>query len=374
MANLAPYISSIRFIVVIFPFFALLLLLPFLIRQYHRYGAISGWMVSLNYAFVFYMLCIYALTILPLPTMAQVKAMTGPVENFRLFDFVKDFIDYSGFVVTQPATWLRAMKSPQFIQPFFNFLLTLPFGFFLHYHYKKRLVTSLILSFCLSLSFELIQRSALFGIYPRPYRLFDVDDLLLNTCGSMFGWWISGSIGKILPKKETIVQALEEKSDKVSVLRKSVAIFLDSSAIFILNAIYNIFIGKASFWVLLLIYLVWVVLPECLGRSTLGQKVVHLKLAQKSGEKAGFGKILLRNLFGYGFIAFLSAAELYVLGQTGTIAESELGIYYFLSLFGIFLFFCLGVSVIVSFFTKQFYYEILSGTRLISTYKKDDKA
>ena len=32
MANLAPYISSIRLIVVMFPFLAILLLLPFLIR------------------------------------------------------------------------------------------------------------------------------------------------------------------------------------------------------------------------------------------------------------------------------------------------------------------------------------------------------
>ncbi len=73
MANLAPYISSIRLIVVLFPFLALLLLLPFLIRQYHRYGAISGWLVGVNYAFVFYLLCAYALIILPLPTVEQVR-------------------------------------------------------------------------------------------------------------------------------------------------------------------------------------------------------------------------------------------------------------------------------------------------------------
>lgn len=73
MSNLAPYISSIRLIVVLFPFLALLLLLPFLIRQYHRYGAISGWLDGVNYAFVFYLLCAYALIILPLPTVEQVR-------------------------------------------------------------------------------------------------------------------------------------------------------------------------------------------------------------------------------------------------------------------------------------------------------------
>ncbi|MCG5648116.1 VanZ family protein, partial [Oliverpabstia sp. DFI.9.49] len=43
------------------------------------------------------------------------------------------------------------------------------------------LYKTFILSFLLTLSFELIQRSALFGLYPRPYRLFDVDDLMINT-------------------------------------------------------------------------------------------------------------------------------------------------------------------------------------------------
>jgi glycopeptide antibiotics resistance protein len=369
MANLVPYISSIRFIVVIFPFLALLLLLPFLIRQYHRYGAISGWLVGVNYAFVFYILCTYALTILPLPTIEQVKAMTGPVANFHLFDFVTDFIAYSGFVLTQPVTWLRAAKSPQFIQPFFNFLLTLPFGIFLRYQYKKRFVTSLILSFCLSLSFELIQRSALFGLYPRPYRLFDVDDLLLNTCGALFGWLISGALGKILPKKESIVQALEERSSRVSVSRKSVAILLDVILLMVLNTIYNIFIGKFALLVFIALYFVFILLPELLGWSTLGQKIVHLKLADKSGQKVSVSKIFLRNIFGYGLTVGLFLAVSYVLGKTGTVPESELGIYYFLSLFGGFLILGFVLSFVISLFTKQFYYEFLSGTRLISTYK-----
>lgn len=369
MANLAPYLSSIRLMVIAFPFLAILLLVPFLMRQYHRYGAVSTWMMTVNYAFVFYIMCAYALIILPLPSIEQVRRMTGPVENWHLFDFARDFMTYSGFVLTQPRTWLSAAKSPQFIQPFFNFLLLLPFGMFLRYHYKIRFLTSFILSFFLTLSFELIQRSALFGIYPRPYRLFDVDDLLLNTCGSLFGWLLAGSLETFLPKKEVIVQTLERKSDKVSVSRKSVAVLLDMTIIIVSNIAYHLIVGQPNQFVSILFYLIWVVVPELVGWSTLGQRLVHLKLTDKSGGKTGILRVLLRNLFGYVLVIGLFTAELYVLSQTGTVVASELGIYYFLSLFGGFLILVFVLSLIISLFTKQFYHETLSGTRLVSTYQ-----
>lgn len=295
--------------------------------------------------------------------------MTGPVENLHLFDFVADFRTYSGFVLSQPGTWLHAAKSPQFIQPFFNLLLTLPFGVFLHYHYKKRFVTSLILAFGLSLSFELIQRSALFGLYPRPYRLFDVDDLLLNTCGAMLGWWLSGPLGKMLPKKEAIVQTLAERSHKVSVSRKSVAVFLDMTVIVVCQIVCNLIGGQPNQLVGLFLYLIWVVVPELVGWPTLGQRLVHLRLTDKSGERASIVQVLLRNLLGYGLVIGVFAGELYVLNQTGTVEASELGTYYFLSLFGGFLILVWLLSLVVSLFTKQFAHEILSGTRLVSTYQ-----
>lgn len=371
MANLAPYLSSIRLMVIIFPFLAVLLLVPLLVRQYHRYGAISGWMMTINYAFVFYMMCAYALTILPLPTIEQVRRMTGPVENWQLFSFVKDFMTYSGFVLSQPSTWLEAAKSPQFIQPFFNLLLLFPFGMFLHYHYKKRFLISFILSFGVSLSFELIQRSALFGIYPRPYRLFDVDDLLLNTCGAMFGWLISIPLGKMLPKKENIVQMLERKSDKVSVSRKSVAAVIDVMLILLSCAGYYLVFKHSKLSVLILLgifYLFWIVLPECLKWSTLGQKLVHLKLVDHSGQKVSFFAVIMRNILGYVLVSILFGFELYFLNQTGVVPDSELGTYYFFIVLGFFFIILYLMSLVVSVFTKKYYYEVLSGTRLVSTY------
>ena len=46
----------------------------------------------------------------------------------------------------------------------------------------------------LSLSVETAQLTALFGIYPCPYRQFDVDDLILNTAGTLLGAALAGAL------------------------------------------------------------------------------------------------------------------------------------------------------------------------------------
>ena len=42
--------------------------------------------------------------------------------------------------------------------------------------------------FGLSLTVELTQLTGLWGLYPCPYRQFDVDDLILNTTGVALGF------------------------------------------------------------------------------------------------------------------------------------------------------------------------------------------
>jgi glycopeptide antibiotics resistance protein len=73
---------------------------------------------------------------------------------------VREFLQQSPFVLTNPHTYIATLKNPTFIQPFFNFLLTLPFGVYLRVLYKTSWKKTLLFSFLLTLSFECIQRSA----------------------------------------------------------------------------------------------------------------------------------------------------------------------------------------------------------------------
>ncbi|MEQ7203059.1 VanZ family protein [Lactococcus lactis] len=180
------YLHSIQIGVLLFFIFLFISLIPYLIVQYRRYGRINFWRFFVNFSFILYLICAYAMTIFPLPPVSEVAKLTGPKQNLVPFEFVRQFILYSPFNINEPSTWLAALKDSTFIQPFFNLLLTLPFGLYLRYLFKRSFKQTFILSFLLTISFELIQRSALFGLYPRPYRLFDVDDLMINTLGSLF--------------------------------------------------------------------------------------------------------------------------------------------------------------------------------------------
>ncbi len=184
---MSAYLFPVKMAVLTFPFLALGLALPFLIVQYRRFGSFQFWRAVVVYSFVFYMLAAYFMVILPLPSRSAVAALTTAKFNLVPFMALREFLHTTVFSPMHPGTWLAAMKQPGFIQPAFNIVLTLPFGVYLRYYFKRPLWQVLMLSFGLSLFFELTQLSGLYGYYPRPYRLFDVDDLILNTSGGVLG-------------------------------------------------------------------------------------------------------------------------------------------------------------------------------------------
>ena len=85
--------------------------------------------------------------------------------------------------------------------------MTVPFGIYMRYYFQCDLRKTIMLSFVLSLFFELTQLSGLYFIYPGSYRLFDVDDLLLNTLGGLVGYALAGPIARMLPSREALLAA-----------------------------------------------------------------------------------------------------------------------------------------------------------------------
>ena len=113
-------------------------------------------------------------------------------------------------------------------------------------------------TFLLSLFFELTQLTGLYFIYPRPYRLFDVDDLMINMLGGILGYFIMNKLKVLLPTREEI-----NDSVKVSVLRRITSILID---IFINNKIIN--------YIILIIY--FVIIPT-INNKNLGMNFVNIK-------------------------------------------------------------------------------------------------
>lgn len=72
------YLRVVWQAVLVFPFAAALIALPFLIHHYRKYGSMTFARFFLSYSFVLYALCAYFLVILPLPSQEAVAQMTGP--------------------------------------------------------------------------------------------------------------------------------------------------------------------------------------------------------------------------------------------------------------------------------------------------------
>lgn len=81
--------------------------------------------------------------------------------------------------------------------------------------------------FFIVIIFELTQLSGLYFIYPRSYRLADVNDLINNTVGGMVGYWLTPLFTFLLPTREEIDATSYEKGQTVSLLRRFFAWGID---------------------------------------------------------------------------------------------------------------------------------------------------
>ena len=83
------------------------------------------------------------------------------------------------------------LTTSAFLQVLCNVLLFVPYGFFLHQVTRWRGLTVVTAGLITSAFIEITQGTGVFGLYPCPYRLLDVDDLILNTLGAGVGVLIS---------------------------------------------------------------------------------------------------------------------------------------------------------------------------------------
>ena len=221
------YINTILKAMYICPVVALCIAGIYLSIQYRTYGSVSLFRTFILHTFLLYCMAAYFLVIFPLPDPAEVATRTTPYVQLIPFNVVKVFFEDSGFKLTSFGTYIAALKSREFLQPAFNCLLTVPLGCYLRYYFKCSTKKALGISFGFTLFFELTQLSGLYGFYTRPYRVCDVDDLILNTLGSMIGFYLTGFVMKILPKRETIDAKAIEKGKSITAVRRIFAKCID---------------------------------------------------------------------------------------------------------------------------------------------------
>lgn len=151
----------------------------------------------LMYGFWLFGLVIVLMTILPLPV------ITGNFcERYWLvetpqtapFKFVRDIARVSGY--TRGMFSMRAtVNSFAFLQALGNLAVFLPLGVYVCWFTRRGLLVAGLVGFGISLAIEVTQGTGIYGLYPCPYRQFDVDDVILNTSGAVIGYIGAAVVG-----------------------------------------------------------------------------------------------------------------------------------------------------------------------------------
>ena len=304
---MSEYVIPMYAAFLIFILVGLILIIPWLIYSYRKYGYFSVWESIVAYSFIYYMLTALFLVLLPLPaTRDTCSLQPSDTVHYTLvpFNFIKDIISSSTVVWSQPSTYVRLLTQTASLQAIFNFLLLMPFGVYLRYFFNRRRYwkKAFGLGFILSLFYEVTQLTGIYGIYNCPYRIFDVDDLLLNSTGTLVGFFLAPILLALFPSRESVIERGKylQTEKTVSPLSQLVAVMIDY---FIIKFSWTLTLG---FFItdefIQLIYtiigflIIFFIVPIIWDGKTIGTKIMHFKLVKNKANQS-FWKSLLKRTF-----------------------------------------------------------------------------
>ncbi len=357
---MSTYLMPIKAAVIFFPFVAILMTLPFAIYHYRKYGYVNRFRTLVIFSLIFYLISAYYLVILPLPKTRDVKSIqSADVEHYNLrpLRFIEDIKKETKVDFSKPKDYVNLLRERAVLQVIFNVFLTFPLGVYLRYYFKESLLKTMVISFCLSMFFELTQLSGLYGIYNAPYRIFDVDDLFLNTLGGTLGYLIAPIFTFFLPSPDRLDDKVDLSQIRVSYTRRLIAFLVDIN---IFNLIINIFkISKLKF-IIGLIY--FIIIPYKTNGRTLGLGFTMTKI-KGQGEKLKFKEVLTRNglliFLVPGLFKFLNNMILLNQGTDFYMVASMASILYI-----IYTVFIMGHFIYCLSKREDFFYEKMSGTKI----------
>ncbi|MFD0679211.1 MULTISPECIES: VanZ family protein [unclassified Paenibacillus] len=374
---MGSHLFPIKAALVTFPLIALLLTVPFLIYNYRCYGYVNVFRMILMYSFVLFMITAYYLVILPLPETRDTCSQQLPGTKYYtllLFTFVFDFIKETHVVWGDPSTYSKALHERAFQQVVFNFILLLPLGVYIRYYFRKKWLVAIGAGFVVSLFFEVTQLTGLYGIYNCPYRIFDVNDLLLNTSGVLVGYWIAPMLLFLFPQKEALDQKIDLGIKPVGYIHRLLAFLIDVWLVMWIVVFISLpqfrpgklaLLLECPLTMLVVVLGYFIVLPYITNGRTFGLWLLQLRISG-SQPQLRFKEIILRNgslFYGYGGLSYLIVSA--------AITEMAMNRY---AAYILFLCFAIVQIVFVSHFVlvvfrrkRHFFYERLSETFIVRT-------
>lgn len=158
--------------------------------------------------FLYYLCCVFALVFLPLPSLEEALELSYQVELMPLH-CISDIAK----------TPLRGT-----LVVIFNILMTIPFGMFLRYYFGLDAKKVFLYTLALTTLIEFGQFSGFFFLFHGSYRLFEIDDLILNTAGGMVGYLIACKAQRFLPPLDLFERGLLRNGLRVACEKRRIVI------------------------------------------------------------------------------------------------------------------------------------------------------
>ena len=386
MSVISTYLGPVHTAFLIFPLLALALTFPYIIIEYRRYGAIPLLRTIIVYTFILYLINAYFQVILPLPSRAEVASSSAPNMQLTAGHFLQMIRRTTDFSIHDRSTWWETLANSYVYQAILNFLLLLPLGIYLHYYFRRGIFSTLLIVFLTSLFFEVTQLTGLYGIYAHAYRTFDVDDLILNTAGGIFGWILEPLVCLPLPSRDRIDEAAYYRGKKVPFFRRFLAFLVDYAVVGLTQTLL-IYLIPSNRIVLTLAVVIGIVLsflwfalfPVTTGGYTPGGAVFRIRIV--SGRR-GNARVQLASPAQYAIrsaLLVLLIADipdvLYLTKEMMQVSYNQaFGFWHGLRTFSQICAAIFLIEIFVRAITgdRRFLYERVSGTRVISTIRLPD--
>ncbi|MFD2116577.1 VanZ family protein [Paenibacillus yanchengensis] len=295
---MSSYLQPILTAALFFFVLAIILIIPWLIYTYRKFGFLSISTTIIIFSFLFYFMAAFFLTMLPLPATRDNCGIGGASATIPYslvpFQFIKDTLKNSGIVLSQPTTYIYAIQQPAFQQAFFNFLLLLPFGIYLRYFFqqKKYWLRALLIVFSTTLFYEITQATAFYGYYACPYRIFDVDDLMLNTAGGIFGFFAAPVVLAFFPSRAKVADKAKQifVQDSVKPMAILLALFIDSIILKFLDTSLRAIIPTDTIFSLILYSMLFFALvfitPIVFNGYTIGSAILRFRYTSRTNKRS----------------------------------------------------------------------------------------
>ncbi|WP_051248154.1 VanZ family protein [Nocardioides halotolerans] len=161
---------------------AVLLLIPTAAVQYRLDGRLGPLDLTILVTSAIYALAIWTYTLLPMPADHTFACKGSQLRVLGSLGLIH---------VPDRGGPLALLREPAFLQIVLNVLLFVPLGYFLRVILHRGVVVATLAGLGLSLLVELTQKTGVWHLYSCAYRLFDVDDLIVNTLGATIGSLLS---------------------------------------------------------------------------------------------------------------------------------------------------------------------------------------